>query len=93
MVPKDVVKLAFQFKEQREIPFNFDVSKEQAAELTYYYRGEHWRKMAPRYTYLMAGVDAFYRLAETEKLPGAWREPGWAACGRWELRTAWRKRL
>ncbi len=36
MIPRDVVKLAFQFKEQREIPFIFDPSREQAAALTVY---------------------------------------------------------
>lgn len=79
MIPRDVVKLAFQFKEQREIPFIFDPSEEQAAALTAHYGGEDWREMAPRYTYVMAGVDAFFRRGEAEMLPGGLRRD-WLGC-------------
>ena len=72
MIPRDVVKLAFQFKEQREIPFGFEFTEEQAAGLTAHYGGEHWRTWAPPYIYWIAGVDNFLKLSGIEKLPNGY---------------------
>ena len=72
MIPRDVVKLAFQFQEQREVPFDFNVSPEQAVGLTAHYGGEQWREWAHRYVKWMAGVDNFLSRNGMEKLPNGY---------------------
>jgi len=72
MIPRDVVKLAFQFQEQREIPFRFAVSPAQAAGLTAHYGGEKWRTWAAPYIQGIAGVDNFLTLNGREKLPSGY---------------------
>jgi uroporphyrinogen decarboxylase len=72
MIPRDVVKLAFQFQEQREIPFRFAISPEQAASLTAHYGDEAWRTWAPPYIQQIAGVDNFLKLSGMERLPNGY---------------------
>ncbi len=70
MLPRDLVKLAFQFQEHPEIPFSFNASPDQEAGLTAHYGGESWREKVRPYLAYITGVDNFLSLAGMEDLPG-----------------------
>ncbi|MHB1461749.1 MAG: uroporphyrinogen decarboxylase family protein [Armatimonadota bacterium] len=70
MIPRDVVKQAFQFTESSELPFLFNTSPEQAAGLTAHYGGECWRAKARPYITTLALVDGYLSRAGMGILPG-----------------------
>jgi uroporphyrinogen decarboxylase len=75
MSPRDVMKLAFQFKEHAEIPFLFNCSEDQAAGLTAYYGGEDWKKIPRNYVCRITGVDNFLSLAGYQEIaPDRYRD-------------------
>lgn len=63
MLPRDIVKLAFQFQEHPEVPFSFNASPAQEAGLTAHYGDESWRQKARPYMCHLSGVDNFLSLA------------------------------
>lgn len=69
MLPRDVVKLAFQFQETSQVPFTFGVSREQAAALTEHYGDPEWPTRVPAYLSGVAGVDNFMSYAGFAELP------------------------
>ena len=70
LLPRDVVKLAFQFQEYDEIPFCFNASPDQQAGLTAHYGGEYWRDMVRPYIGRLTDLDAYLSLAGSTALPG-----------------------
>ena len=63
MTPRDVVKLAFQYQETRDVPYSFSVSPVQTEALTRYYGNASWQKWVVTYIGQITGVDNFLSLA------------------------------
>ena len=59
MTPRDVVKLAFQYRETEHVPYCFRVSKEQADALSQYYGNDSWQDDVVSYIGGLSGVDNF----------------------------------
>jgi len=74
MIPRDVVKLAFQFQEPPETPFLFNATEEQQAGLTAHYGDERWREWTRPYIAYVSGVDNFLSAAGYEVLPNGYRK-------------------
>ena len=74
MIPRDVVKLAFQFTEHPEVPYTFAVTKEQEAGLTAHYGGDGWKETIRPYFSWLTGVDNFLSAAGFEELPDGYKK-------------------
>ena len=59
LTARDVVKLAFQYRETQHVPYSFSVSEEQANALTEYYGDASWQDGVVSYIGGLAGVDNF----------------------------------
>ena len=70
MLPKDITKLAFQFKETEKIPFTMFIDKAYNSTLDEYMGGSEWRNSIPRYTTILTGVDMLMKKGGLEELPG-----------------------
>ena len=75
MVPRDVVKLAFQYQQTEHVPYCFPVSPEQGDALSRHYGSPSWRDRVVPYVGHIWGVDNFLSLAGmTEQPDGAKRD-------------------
>lgn len=68
MIPRDVAKLAFQFHQHDEIPFNVRLYESHQEKLTAHYGNEDWHQMVRPYFHLLTGVDNLLSLAGVEEL-------------------------
>lgn len=76
MIPRDVVKLAFQFKETEQTPFTFWVDPAYEPKLDDYHGGPAWRDAVPHYTTILTGFDMLMKKGGLEQLPdGLVRDP------------------
>jgi uroporphyrinogen decarboxylase len=63
MIPRDVVKLAFQFQETAEVPHVLWLSQGHTEGLTRHYGSDNWRKNLADYVAVLAGIDNFMSYA------------------------------
>lgn len=76
MTPRDVVKLAFQFKETAQTPFTFWVDSAYESKLDRHFGGAAWRESVPSYTTILTGFDMLMKKGGLEQLPdGLVRDP------------------
>ncbi|MCK5672979.1 MAG: hypothetical protein KAH95_06370, partial [Spirochaetales bacterium] len=76
MLPKDITKLAFQFKETNNIPFTIFIDKTYNKQLDDYMGGSEWRNSIPKYTTIVSGVDLPLKKGGLELLPdGSLKDP------------------
>ena len=59
MTSRDIVKLAFQYQEQPQVPYSIEMSQEQAAALTKHYGSAAWQQKNTTYIGSIRGVDNF----------------------------------
>lgn len=69
MIPRDIVKLAFHYRETPQVPYVIWLKKEQSEGLTRYYGSDEWRKGMVDYLAVMAGIDNFMSYAGFEPQP------------------------
>lgn len=60
--PRDIVKLSFQYQENKFIPYHLELSIQQKAELLKYYGDERWFEQITDYMGFITGVDNFLSL-------------------------------
>ncbi len=70
MLPRDVTKLAFQFKEYPEIPFLFNASDKQKEMLNKHYGGAFWEEKTKPYVKTIMGINQYLSHYGMEELPG-----------------------
>lgn len=76
MNPRDIVKLAFQFREPVATPFTLWFDKAYEPKLDAYFGGPSWKERVPRYTSILTGFDMLMRKGGLEHLPdGTVRDP------------------
>lgn len=85
MIPRDVVKLAFQFQETEEVPFTFECTAAHEEMLTVHYGGPQWRDKIPRYFASVSGVDYLVSSAGLQDLGGNRKRDAFGCV--WELGT------
>ena len=62
--PRDIVKLAFQYKETEHIPYNIELTKNQQRTLSDYYKNSEWKSEMLDYIGFIASVDTFLGLGK-----------------------------
>lgn len=76
MLPKDITKLAFQFKETEKIPFTIFIDKTYKTALDNYMGGSGWMDSIPQYTTILSGVDLPLKKGGLKQLPdGGLKDP------------------
>jgi uroporphyrinogen decarboxylase len=70
MLPRDVVKKAFQFHEGAEVPFCLSILPEHEEKLTGYYGSEAWRNKVKPYIQRITACDHLMSLSPPISLPG-----------------------
>jgi len=80
---RDVAKKAFQFAEDEEIPFFFEVNKKQGELLDRHFGGYAWRDRANRYFNYLSGIDHYLAGNGFEELPGGRRKDSFGCV--WEF--------
>ena len=71
MMPRDMIKLAFQYQETEHVPYCFNISRQQADALTQHYGTGAWREKIVDYIGHIAGVGHYMHC---KGLPGGLTE-------------------
>lgn len=64
MIPRDIVKLAFQYQETEFVPYLLEIDNKKKEEITKYYGNDNWKKSIVNYVSYssLTGVDNFLSL-------------------------------